>query len=66
MEYTEIATGERKRGWLAQQLDTIDPLYTYLTTTAEGSLLNTNDRALLADVITELQALRQRVKELEG
>lgn len=66
VEYTEIATGERKRGWLAQQLDTIDPLYTYLTTTAEGSLLNTNDRALLADVITELQALRQRVKELEG
>ncbi|WP_349043436.1 phage tail fiber protein [Brucella melitensis] len=66
VEYTEIVTGERKRGWLAQQLDTIDPLYTYLTTTAEGSLLNTNDRALLADVITELQALRQRVKELEG
>lgn len=66
VEYTEIATGERKRGWVAQQLDTIDPMYTYLTDNAEGSLLNTNDRALLADVITELQALRQRVKELEG
>lgn len=66
VEYTEIATGERKRGWVAQQLDMIDPLYTYLTANAEGSLLNTNDRAMLADVITELQALRQRVKELEG
>ena len=61
VEYTEIGTGRRRRGWIAQQVDTVDPMYAYLS---EG-LLNTDDRAILADLITTVQELRQRVAELE-
>lgn len=65
VEYTEIATGRRRRGWVAQQLDYIDPLYTSLAEGPTGPLMSTDDRAMLADLISEVQELRIRVKELE-
>ncbi|NBK20406.1 MAG: hypothetical protein EOM68_00055 [Spirochaetia bacterium] len=71
VEYTEISTGRRRRGWIAQQADTVDSLYTFsgdAKSTVEGeeiTILNTDDRAMIADLIAEVQSLRSRVKELE-
>lgn len=65
VEYTEITGGRNRRGVIAQQVDTIDPLYTHMTETAEGPLMCVDDRALLADLISEIQDLRVRIKELE-
>lgn len=62
VEYTEIGTGRRRRGWIAQQVYTVDPMYAYLS----GDLMNTDDRAMLADLIAAVQELRQRVAELEA
>lgn len=62
VEYTEIGTGRRRRGWIAQQVEAVDPMYAYLS----EDLLNTDDRAMLADLIATVQDLRQRVAELEA
>lgn len=72
VEYTEIATGRRRRGWIAQQVDLVDPLYAFygsatsMVEDEEITILNTDDRAMLADLIAEVQSLRKRVATLEA
>ncbi|OON41626.1 hypothetical protein BTJ39_00195 [Izhakiella australiensis] len=72
VEYTEISTGRRRRGWIAQQVDEIDPHYTFQAGYAidvngeKIDILNTDDRAMIADLIAEVQSLRQRVAALEA
>lgn len=70
VEYTYSDTGVTQRGFLSQQADTIDDLYTAFggeNQTAEGDkfeILNLNDRAVLADVVAALQEARATIKQL--
>ncbi|WP_052284130.1 tail fiber domain-containing protein [Kluyvera genomosp. 1] len=61
----------QQRGFIAQQMGEIDPTYVF-----EGGaggdddgdkfeILNVNDRAVMADMITVIQALQQKVTDLE-
>lgn len=70
VEYTYADTGVTQRGFLSQQADTVDELYTAFggeNETAEGDkfeILNLIDRAVLADVVAALQEARATIKEL--
>lgn len=70
VEYTYADTGVTQRGFLSQQADTVDDLYTAFggeNETAEGDkfeILNLIDRAVLADVVAALQEARATIKEL--
>lgn len=71
VEYTEIDTGIRKRGFISQQAETVDPIYVSYggkTTDVNGEeyeILNLNDRAIMADVIVALQEARAEIKQLK-
>ncbi|MDR6297777.1 hypothetical protein [Pantoea dispersa] len=66
-----LLSGDRARGWLAQQADTVDSLYTTIGGDYTGEdgktfeILNVNDRAILADAVTCIQDLRKRLSEAE-
>ncbi|QYC51512.1 putative tail fiber protein [Erwinia phage KEY] len=70
VEYTYADTGVTQRGFLSQQADTVDELYTAFggeNETADGDkfeILNLIDRAVLADVVMALQEARATIKEL--
>ncbi|WP_336982427.1 MULTISPECIES: tail fiber domain-containing protein [unclassified Cedecea] len=59
------------RGMLAQQIDSIDPLYTFAAGKAtdddgkEFEVLNVDQAAVMADLVLAVQSLRERVSELE-
>lgn len=61
-----------KRGFLAQQMGEIDPVYTFEGGTAhdddgnEFEILNVNDKAVLADVITVMQMMQDKIEEMEA
>lgn len=61
-----------KRGFLAQQMGEIDPVYTFEGGTAhdddgnEFEIINVNDRAVLADVITVMQMMQDKIDEMEA
>lgn len=60
------------RGFLAQQMGDIDPIYTFEGGTAhddegkEFEILNVNDKAVLADVITVMQMMQDKIESLES
>ncbi|NWC63766.1 tail fiber domain-containing protein [Cedecea sp. P7760] len=60
------------RGMLAQQMDGIDPLYTFTEGKAsdddgkEFEVLNVDQTAVVADLVLVVQSLRKRVQELEA
>lgn len=60
-----------KRGFLAQQMGEIDPVYTFEGGTAhdddgnEFEILNVNDKAVLADVITVMQMMQDKIEAME-
>ncbi|QCW23759.1 tail fiber protein [Pantoea phage vB_PagS_AAS21] len=70
VEYVYADTGVTQRGFLSQQADTVDELYTAFggeNETADGDkfeILNLIDRAVLADVVMALQEARATIKEL--
>ena len=61
-----------QRGFLAQQMGDIDPIYTFEGGTAhddegkEFEILNVNDKAVLADVITVMQMMQDKIETLES
>lgn len=61
-----------QRGPLAQQMGDIDPMYVFEGGTAtdengkEFEILNVNEKAVMADMITVIQALQQKVTALEA
>jgi hypothetical protein len=61
-----------QRGFIAQQMLEIDEIYTFYSGKAiddngeEFEILNVNDRAVIADLITVVQELQDKVKELSG
>lgn len=61
-----------QRGFLAQQMGDIDPIYTFEGGTAhddegkEFEILNVNDKAVLADVITVMQMMQDKIDELKA
>lgn len=61
-----------QRGFLAQQMGDIDPMYVFEGGTAtdengvEFEILNVNEKAVMADMITAIQALQQKVTDLEA
>ncbi|EPC0065427.1 tail fiber domain-containing protein [Escherichia coli] len=61
-----------QRGFLAQQMGEIDPIYTFEGGTAhddegkEFEILNVNDKAVLADVITVVQMMQDKIEALES
>lgn len=78
VEYTEISTGKKRRGFISQQAQSVDPLYVDYggeTEDVDGEkfeILNIMDRAVLSDIVAvlqearaEIKSLKQRVKELE-
>ena len=60
-----------QRGYLAQQMFTIDPVYTFEGGKGvddmgnEFEILNVNDRAVMSDLITVVQMLQNKIKVLE-
>lgn len=70
VEFEWIESGRKERGWIAQQLDPIDDLYTEVG--GEGNdengekfdILNAKDRAIMADMVVCIQELRQQVKDM--
>lgn len=72
VEFEWIANGKKERGYIAQQLDYIDELYT--STGGEGTdesgenfeILNVKDRAVVADLVVCVQELRQQVADLQA
>ena len=71
VEYEWKYSGRICRGMLAQQMDRIDPFYTFLGGLAvdddgeEFEVLNVDQTAVVADLVMEVQSLRKRVRELE-
>lgn len=78
VEYTEISTGKKRRGFISQQAQSVDPLYVDYggeTEDVDGKkfeILNIMDRAVLSDIVSvlqearaEIKSLKERVKELE-
>lgn len=71
VEFRMISTGEVQRGFIAQQLDSVDHLYTFESAipsaapdTDPETIMNVRDRAILADVVAALQDARTIIKEL--
>ena len=68
-EYTYKSNSVPQRGYLAQQMEAIDPLYVFEGGTStdddgnEFEILNVNDKAVQADMITVVQELQTQVKE---
>ena len=60
-----------QRGYLAQQMGSIDPMYVFKGGQAsdeEGNkfeILNVNDKALQADMITVIQMMQDKITKLE-
>lgn len=61
-----------QRGFLAQQMGEIDPVYTFEGGTAhdddgnEFEIINVNDKAVLADVITVMQIMQDKIQAMEA
>lgn len=72
MEFNYRGNPIPQRGYLAQQMGDIDPMYVFGGGTAVGDdgnefeILNVNDKAVLADMITVIQQLQQKVEALEA
>ncbi|WJZ69809.1 tail fibers protein [Citrobacter phage YZU-L1] len=71
MEFYYNGSKIRQRGFLAQQMADIDDTYTYFGGTALGDdgnefeIMNVNDRAVMADVVTVVQELQRKNTEIE-
>lgn len=71
-EFTYKGQNVTQRGFLAQQMGEIDPVYTFEGGTAhdddgnEFEIINVNDRAVLADVITVMQMMQDKIKVMEA
>lgn len=61
-----------QRGFLAQQMGDIDSMYVFTAGKAENEsgeefdILNVNDRAVMADMITVIQELQQKITSMEA
>lgn len=71
-EFKYNGSTTQQRGPLAQQMADIDPVYVFEGGTAtdengkDFEILNVNEKAVMADMITVIQELQARVKELEA
>ena len=71
-EFTYKGQNITQRGFLAQQMGEIDPVYTFEGGTAhdddgnEFEILNVNDKAVLADVITVMQMMQDKIEAMEA
>lgn len=67
MEFTYKGNNIPQRGYLAQQMEAIDPVYVFSggqSTDDNGKdfeILNVNDKAVMADVITVVQELQKQI-----
>lgn len=72
MEFYYKGNKTPQRSYLAQQMEAIDPLYVFRGGKAideegkEFEILNVNDKAVMADLITVVQQLQQKVTQLES
>ncbi|ECB1886260.1 tail fiber domain-containing protein [Salmonella enterica subsp. enterica serovar Mississippi] len=67
-DFTWKNTGRADRGWIAQELEAIDPVYVFETECdpkTKETIKNVSDRAIIADLIATVQGLMNRVAELE-
>lgn len=71
VEFTYKGNSVPQRGWLAQQMGTIDPVYVFeggQATDENGNafdIINVNDKAVIADLVTVVQELQNKVIALE-
>lgn len=71
VEYTEISTGKKRRGFISQQAAQVDPLYVDYggeNVDIHGDkfdILNVMDRSLLADLVDALQEARADIRTLK-
>ena len=71
-EFTYRGSDVPHRGFLAQQMMEIDPIYAFYggkDTDENGNefeILNVNDRAVMSDMITVIQELQKRIVDLEN
>lgn len=71
LEFNWLGLGRRSRGWVAQQLAYIDPLYVFEG--GEGvdvngdkfNVLNVDQNAIIADLIATVQELRTQMREVK-
>ena len=61
-EFTWKAEGRRDRGYIAQELEKIDPLYTYDSVCGDEIIKNVSSNAVIADLIGAIQELTKLVK----
>lgn len=69
VEFTWIDSGKRERGWIAQQAESVDELYVELGAKQNDrafQILNIKDRAIMADVVTCLGELLEKIETLEA
>lgn len=72
-EYMYNGSTIPQRGFLAQQMGEVDDMYVFESSIPTGededgnvfNILNVNDRAVMADMITVMQQMQERIIELE-
>ena len=67
--FTWKADGRKDLGFIAQDLQKVNPLYTWvdeLDSQNDRKLLNVSDRAIMADMVGAIKALSAKVEELEA
>lgn len=69
-EYSMKGENRRKRGFIAQQVDKVDPMYTFQGSEQEidgerMKVLNVDYVAIIADLVTTVQELTEEVKQLK-
>lgn len=61
-QFTWNHTGRNARGFIAQELEKVDPIYTY----DSNDIKNVDDRAIIADLIGAIQELKLEIEQLKG
>lgn len=71
VEFRMLSKDYRQRGFIAQQLNTIDPIYTFYggdTEDVNGErfyILNVDHMAIIADLVSTVQSLKDEIEELK-
>lgn len=71
VEFRMLSRDIRQRGFIAQQLNTIDPIYTFYGGDTEDvngekfEILNVDQMAIIADLVSTVQSLKEEIEELK-
>lgn len=72
VEFRMLSKDYRQRGFIAQQLNTIDPIYTFYGGDTEDvngerfEILNVDHMAIIADLVSTVQSLKDEIEELKS